>query len=647
MDINLEEVATVDFETYFDKEYSLKSKELNMSDYVRDERFLAHCVSIKLGRAPTQIYWYADIRPAIEAIEWGRYHVLAHNTAFDGFILSEHYDVVPPNPQHTPLQVDLGLDPPRYYLDTMSMARALHAGSSRASLEAIATLYGFGGKNPNILMRMKGHREIPREIREEASVYCIGDTDKCFGVFSRMVEVYPEAELALIDWTIRQFCDPVLRVDIPRASAELEREVEHKARKIEKVGLDEDELQSAAKFAAQLRKLDVEPPKKISARTKLPTFAFAQSDDEFMQLCAHPDERVRDLMAARLAAKSTIGETRAARFVAIGDRPLPVGLGYAVAHTLRWGGTNKMNLQNLEKEELDESGAAVLHTGELRKSIIAPPGHMVCVADSGQIEARITAYVAGQEDLLRLFATGGDPYCALASEIYGSEVTKSDRDRRAVGKAAVLGLGYYMGAARFQGTLALGTLGPKQIVDIEFAQQVVDTYRTKNKKIKALWRLMDNLLLKMLHKANGVTPPEAEEFKFPGLIVQFDGASIWLPSGMGLHYPDLKAEWDKERRRFFDYSYRSNKEFVRIHSGVITENLIQRLARDVVAEQLLKINERWRVVLFTHDELVALAPEHEAEECMKHMFEVMTTPPSWLPGLPLKAEGDFSREYSK
>lgn len=628
---NLDDVVTTDFESFFSKDYSLRSKELNTSGYIRDERFLAHCCSIKIGQGETKLYWYEDIRPALEAIDWSTKHLLAHNTAFDGLILSHHY----------------GIKPGLLYLDTMSMARALHAGSSRASLEAVATLYGLGGKNPNILLKMKGHREIPNEIREEASVYCIGDTDKCFGVFERMLAVYPEQELALIDWTIRQFCDPVLKVDVARAQAELEREVTKKQALIAKIGLDEEQLQSAKLFASQLRLLDVEPPTKISKKTGLVAYAFSQQDDEFMQLGAHDDEKVRDLVAARLAAKSTIGETRAARFVAVGDRSLPVGLNYAGAHTLRWSGADKMNLQNLEKEELDDAGNAVPNTGELRKSIIAPEGHVVCVADSGQIEARITAYLAQQLDLLALFADGGDPYLALASEIYGVPVAKSDRDRRAVGKAGVLGLGFYMGAARFQGTLALGLLGPKMLVDFEFAEKVVKAYRAKNRKITALWRSMGTLLFKMLLKARGFKPNDYGEHKFPGLTVEFDSQSIWLPTGMGLHYPDLRAEYNEQTNSFYDYTYQSNNERPRIHTGVLTENMVQRLARDVVAEQLLRINRRFRVAMMTHDEVVALAPEQQAEECMSLMFKEMTVAPSWMPGLPLKAEGGWSRNYSK
>jgi DNA polymerase family A len=626
MQLNLSEVVTVDFETFFDSEYSLRSKELNLSDYVRDERFLAHCVSIKQGEEPTQVFWYDEIVPALEAIDWANRDMLAHNVAFDGFILSQRYGIKP-----------------RRYLDTMSMGQALYGNAVRVSLEALCQYHGIAGKNPNILGKMKGHREIPPEIRDEAEKYCAGDTDKCWTIFKRMIEIYPEDEIAIIVWTIRQFCDPVLFVDVPRAKAELEREQVRKQELIAKTGLDEDQLQSAAKFAEQLRALCIEPPMKISARTKLPTFAFSQQDDEFMALVTHDDQRVRELMNARLAAKSTIGETRAQRFVDIGENTLPVGYRYAAAHTHRWGGTNKMNLQNLEKEELDAAGSPVPFTGELRKSILAPPGYVLVVADSKQIEARVLAWLAGQLDLLELFRTGGNPYCVLASEIYGRVVAKADINEYAVGKAGTLGLGFYMGAKRFQATLAAGILGPKMLVSLEFSQAVVNTYRRKNDMIRRLWNDMAVILYKMLCKKSSKDPYAGTDYK----ILEYDSETIWLPNGMGLHYPDLQATWNDNFSRFEDYSYRSNKTFEYIHPGLLTENIVQALARIIIAEQLLRIETKYRVVMTTHDELVALAPEAEAQACSNFIVAQMSIPPAWGEGLPLGAESGWARNYSK
>ena len=162
MEINTAAIVTLDWETYYDGEYSLRSKQLNTSEYIRDERFLAHCVGIKRGNGPVKIYWYDDIRPAIEAIPWANSYLLCHNTAFDGLILAEHYQTVP-----------------QLYLDTMSMGRGLHGTESRVSLDSLAALYGLGNKVKNVLGQMKGHRVIPMELRDAANAYTKMDVKLC------------------------------------------------------------------------------------------------------------------------------------------------------------------------------------------------------------------------------------------------------------------------------------------------------------------------------------------------------------------------------------------------------------------------------------------------------------------------------------
>jgi len=647
MKIDLDGIIVADFETYFDNDYSLKSKELNTSEYIRDPRFLAHCVSLKVGKTPTRVYWYDEIRPAIEAINWSQYHVLAHNTAFDGLILAEYYNVVPPNPTLTPLYVEsFGIPTPCYYLDTLSMARALYYNKTRFSLDALCTYHGIPGKNPNILGKMKGHREIPQHLREEASIYCAGDADKCLVLFNQMIESVPRHEIELIDWTIRQFCDPLLYVDQERTAPELERQRLKRAEVLANAGCTEDELQSSAKFAGQLKALDIEPPMKWSAKTNQLAYAFSLQDSAFMQLLVHPNERVRNLMAARLQAKSTIGVTRAERFVNVGARTLPVGLNYFGAHTGRWSGNNRMNMQNLEKEELDADNTPIPNTGELRKSILAPPGHVLVVADSAQIEVRVLAWLAQQLDLLQLFRDKKDPYCALASEIYERPITKADRDPRAVGKAARLGLGFYMGAPRFQGTLAAGTLGPKMDMDIDMCRKIVRVFREKSPQITALWKRLQDVIKDMYHKKNMLGDTSMGVYEVDGFpILRWDGESIYLPNNMWLNYPNLACSEGQDGSEVYTYDLEKGHAF--IHSGILTENLVQALARIIIGIQMAKINRRWRVAMMTHDEIVAVAPEHEAEECLKFMLDTMSVAPKWAPSLPLGAEGGYARNYSK
>ena len=128
MQLDLDKVVTLDWETYFDKEYSLRSKSMNTSEYIQDERFIAHCVGIKEGNGETRVVWYDGIAPALQALDLPNRYMLAHNNAFDGAILHEHYGIVP-----------------KLYLDTLSMGRALHPGI-RHSLDSLAAFYGLGNK---------------------------------------------------------------------------------------------------------------------------------------------------------------------------------------------------------------------------------------------------------------------------------------------------------------------------------------------------------------------------------------------------------------------------------------------------------------------------------------------------------------------
>lgn len=641
--VDLSKVVSVDFETYYDQKYSLRAKEYNTSEYIRDPQFKAHCVGIKIGTGETKVYWEDEIKPALDAIDWSTHYLLCHHAHFDGLILSHHYGIVP-----------------MFYLCTLSQSRALHSGLSRAGLDAVAAFYGLGNKLPNVLGKMKGRRTIPEELRPEATAYTKTDVDLMYAIFRIQIDVFPEKELRLIDLTVRMFTQPVLGVDVDLAQEEYDAEVAKKAELVEACGFSVDELMSNGKLAQVLQSLGVEPPMKISPRTHELTHAFSQQDEEFMALGAHPDERVRRVIEARLAVKSTLGETRADRFMkaaANGNR-LPVYLNYCGAHTHRWSGGNKINLQNLPRGGFDANGVPVPGTRRLREAVLAPPGEVIVVCDSAQIEARTLAWFAGQQDLIDAFASGADIYSRFASEVYGHDVdrkrkivvdgvtTQPDFEKGFVGKVCILGLGYGMGPPRFQGTLALGLMGPKVFLDLEMCQHIVwRVYRKRMNKIVEFWRHCDNVLFQMVMKrVNG----KSEDYStFVENVIEYDEQTIWMPNGLGLHYPGLKGEWDEEKGIMRDFSYRSTSGYSKIYGGLLTENIIQSAARAIVADQMLEISDKWRVVGMSHDEVICVAPRAKAEECLDDMQRIMRQPPWWAPDLPLSSEGGFDVNYSK
>lgn len=973
-------LVSLDFETYYDQDYTLSK--LSTSEYIRDKRFKAQMLGLKIGNGKTKIVAAKNIRAELAKINWSTHAVLCHNTQFDGFILSHHYGVHP-----------------AYLYDTLSMARGLHSNDIGAGLDEVSIFYGGHGKLEG-LEATKGVLNWSPALFKSTGVYCANDVDEMFRVFKLMLPKMPADEMDLIDLTCRMFCSPVLKVDIPRVEKELERELARREllmygavdpakwedakllkgpaeRALE--GKERDMLiikrviGSNEKFADLLRAEGVEPPLKISpAWMKKNTeqreaciddkyaYAFAKDDAKFIELPNMVDdwgfdlnkpedvklmvakqERLQALVDVRIATKSTTNITRAQRFLTAGadGMSLPVGYAYARAHTLRWGGQNKMNMQ------------ALIRGGELRLSILAPKGHMIAVQDSGQIECvardslvltrdrgyiaiqhillsdqlwdgvewvhhdgvvctgykevitydgvtatrdhkvwrqdgtsctleeaqkpengqglavgglcgqavrfldrseradgadgscespvplrqmlggvrrgvaglaewqidsvqklrrqaveklrragaairrhmakvqrphtpqlralrsqghqtvlcvpqgiypmdggvpptsglprrgdrqgeqlgalsarqssfgdapperkqpeydlqgdvrrpvgakdgvhgteprmrvwvrhswqlikawahrradhppvqnsvqkafvydilnagprhrftasdrivsncRVNGWLWGQHDLMDAFraadaGTGRDAYCNFGDHVYGREITKDDKMERFVGKVCVLGLGFQMGAPKFQLTLAKGALGgPPVFFELDRCKMIVNTYRSKNHKIVAGWEICKGIIEDMAAGRTGSHGPIDWEFE-----------TIWMPNGMCLKYPDLRKS--KNDKGWDEWSYQAKDQRKKLYGGLLCENLVQCLARIVVAQQMLQISRKYRVVMTTHDEVVAIAKTAQAQKCLDFMAKSMSTPLPWCLDLPLNCEGGFAENYSK
>jgi DNA-binding GntR family transcriptional regulator len=311
-------------------------------------------------------------------------------------------------------------------------------------------------------------------------------------------------------------------------------------------------------------------------------------------------------------------------------------------NTGRWGGNNKMNMQNLTRG------------GELRLSILAYKGHQIAVADSGQIEARVNGWLWDQDDLLAAFRNADtwdkslgvargdkrDAYCRFADDIYGREITTNDKLERFVGKVCVLGLGYQMGAAKLQMTLAKGALGgPPVYFSLDECKHIINTYRRRNYKIANGWKVCERIIEDMAAGRNG-------EHKCISWGMDDNGNGfVLLPNGMCLKYPDLrKAQGDKG---WDEWTYQSGDMRKKIYGGLLCENLVQALARIIVATQMLWIDTKYRVVMTTHDEVVTHPKKAQASKCYDWMYRCMTTPLAWCPDIPLAAEGGFDDRYSK
>ena len=606
------DVVTLDYETFYGKDYTLSGK-INTSEYVRDDRFHVHGVAIKKGNGKTLWYTGRNIALALKEIDWSKTAMVGHNTAFDGFITSEVYG-----------------HKPAFYVDTLSMSRATRGHATRHDLDTVAKAFGHGGKvKRDALANTKDKVQLTKDEEAKLGGYAVDDVDDTYRIFWDMYSHVPDDELRLIDITMRMFCDPVLEIDIPRVKAELENELGAKAAALLRSGAQVDDLMSNDRFARLLQAAGAQLPQKISPSTGKLTYAFAKSDLAFQDLMKNGNDKVRALCEARLKVKSTIGETRANRFLEAGrdGMKLPILLNFSGAHTHRWSGGNKMNLQNLKRG------------GELRRSILAPKGHVVVVADSAQIEARVLAWLSQQMDIVNAFATKQDVYKLMASVIYNVPVEDVTKDQRFIGKICVLGLGYGMGPQKLQQTLKQGTMGPPVDISEDECRRIVQIYRQKNWKIKAFWKKMDQVITNM---TLGIESKEGP--------LEVGKGFIRLPNGMFLQYFGLHgtAEITRDDLVMTETTYLTRTGRTKLYGGLLTENVVQALARIIIGEQMLKIHDAgYRLVTMAHDEIVIIAKKEDAKKALDFMIKTMSTPPDWAPDLPLAAEGGFDTSYSK
>jgi DNA polymerase len=327
---------------------------------------------------------------------------------------------------------------------------------------------------------------------------------------------------------------------------------------------------------------------------------------------------------AREAVKSRIEETRAERFLSAvnPDGSFSVPLRYYAAHTGRFGGSEKINLQNLPRGS------------KLRSALTAPDGNYLYVADLSNIEARMLAWLANEEPLLEAFAAGEDVYSIFASEIYGRPITKANKLERYVGKTAILGLGYGMGAERYQATLTQGS--PSVDVTLATAQGIVSQYRGMYPSIPRLWNVCKTFLYGMIDRAQyGNT--------YGPLVVANN--AIQLPNKMFLKYPHLQYAAGE-----FLYHSSFNKAPIRTHGPRLCENIVQALARIVITNQMLTIKKELPeldVVLTVHDEIICSGSKENAEVTLDKIMAIMKSPPEWCEKLPLDAEGGYSEVYDK
>jgi DNA polymerase len=608
----------IDFETYYGPGCELGGNKLSYTEYVRHPEFKVLGVGISNGGMPE---WFSGTHDEIREFllgytDWHQSMAIAHNMLFDGHVLSEIFGIQA-----------------AHYQCTLAFARALWF-HERNDLDSVLKRLGLEGKQGRVaLTSLRGVHEPTEDQLKMLGLYCRSDVVGLMRIFNHrdvLPKISPE-DLIFNDVILRCFTCPEIELDVEMAERIREEDISRKQAMFEALGIDEKVLSSNDKFAAFLESIGVEVPTKWSEKKEMHVPAFAKSDIGFQELLEDPE--LTDIMEARIESKSTQTRTRTARFIfdasgATGK--LPIGYNINNSRTGRLGGGNKSNPQNLD----NNSG--------LRQCLRAPRGYRFVTVDASQIECRLNAWHAGEENLLTTFREKGDPYLDLAKRIFGRmDLTKQDTVERFIGKQAELSLGYGVGAPKFTHAVNYNAIKfniPNWTpVDLTFSYGVVGVYRHLRRAITASWRMADQYLRGVIGAENETHIRYKCYDVYKGMIV--------LPNGIPLCYPELDINEQTYMLR--------HKVPVKMYGAKLIENIIQALAFVYMKRctALIEMNAprvwKQRIVMNTHDEVSMIVREQYADDCLNQAIQIMRTPPPWAPDLPLDAEGDHDERYCK
>jgi hypothetical protein len=610
-DSSLKKLLFVDFESFWDTKSGYGLKDMSVVEYVRDPRFKAFGLGI--CDATSDIKWIhgADISMWVtfiaKHIGWPNVVMVSHNVKFDAMILHEIYECVPGQ-----------------FIDTLGMSKAVLGKTVKGhSLNDLAEHFQLPLKG---FMKTDGIRDLTPEQEKELADYCLHDVELCREIYNRLAKDFPESEYASLHRTIDMFVQPKLQLNVPLLEKASTEEAERRANIFTEIGIAKDIFASNKKFPELLRSRGYDVPTKPSPKKKdsqgqpVQIPALALGDPEFIELGETDNEELKGLIEARIAAKSTLLETRSAKLAKIGKTGLwPFDVGYSGAdqtHRFSGGSGAGGNPQNFTR------GSA------LRTAVEAQPGFRLVVGDFSAVEARLVAYLSRDPGLVGLFDNHIDPYCDFASLYYGRKITKSDDYERRFGKESILGLGYGMGWRKFQKRVKI-KLG-KAISDEE-AKKAVELYRTRYAKVPALWEKL-NLMIDVL---GGIVIPTEETWSLPTIFVK---EAIILPSGLKIKFPNLRQEEGEHKRMEWVYDVWDKRRFEKrkLYGGKILENISQGLAGELCKTAMLEMGDN--VTGLVHDEIHVVCRQGLEQVTAQKLKRVMTLAPSWLPDLKLEAE---------
>ena len=371
-----------------------------------------------------------------------------------------------------------------------------------------------------------------------------------------------------------------------------------------------------------------------------------------------PAEVREVLLCRQRGGGSATGKFEKSLHMAGSDDIVRGNLKYHGATTGRWAGSG-LQIQNLPRGNVSDTDALadmflrkdISQVEEVAgnvydgaKSAVRPlltassPDKRLIVADYSAIECRVLAWLAGQDDLVEEIRSGVDTYCSFASKVFKEPVTKADKKKRAVGKVAILGLGFGMGAAKFQDSLKV--MAGLQ-VNLNFAQTVVNEYRSTFSQIRDYWYELER------NAIEAVRSGESKDGKWyrEGSVLHHI-----LPSGRVMRYQSVSLMRGKFDNDAIKYRRPLGKNMVwsDTYGGKLCENVTQAAARDVMADSMIELDKAGIKLLATvHDEVIAEAEASEADLTLEKMEAIMVADKTWSSGLPLATEGFTSFRFKK
>jgi hypothetical protein len=617
-----------DCECFYDRKSGYSLSSMSTESFIRDPRFSLHGAAIKWDRK-TSTQWYDDreLRYIVKNEDWADIFLVSHHAQWDHGVLSMLYDVHP-----------------KMSGCTLAMSRLVFGNHLSVSLDSVRKYFNLPPKTtPYGQFEGKHWHEMSPQVQQALVDGCKDEVESKVVIFERLLREhkFPVAELEVIDSVVKMFTEPVLDLDTAMLAQLWESENTRKAEGNALLGVDGAELRSAELFCGLLEAEGIEIEYKDGKNAPIPAIA---KNDPFMRdyLREHDNPRVRALAEARLAEKSTLLQTRAETLGWVASRgPAPVYLFYSGAGTLRPSGGDGCNWLNFKRGS------------PIRRAVKAPTGFYLAPVDASQIECRVLHYLAGgpNDPVIEQFRNNHDPYVDLASFYYQETIYKPKPDdprktemeaKRGMGKQGRLMCGYGASGKQFKATAASGQYGPRVDMMIEEANRFVDVYRSSNPSICArntgYWAQCERML-EILAAGNRYDfgPLHIEN----GRIYIQDAPMIY--NTIEWHSPETPDD-----RRGWRVKKRDGWRF--IWGSKLTQNICEGVSRMIVSQAMIRIKKKYgiRTLNWPYDELLLLIPRNGREEEMLQLcIAEMIVEPSWLPGIPLAAEGALGKRYEK